>query len=94
MYNMADNMNKSAPLTLNTTDSDNSFSEIVNISIDNLASKKYVCNHCDFKSSDIGGMKRHIGAKHRSKKHARDDSSVSENSEVKKLKADSKEGVE
>ena len=52
MYTMSETMSTSLPL--NTTLNENAFSEIVNISIDNNASKKYLCHSCEFKGNDIG----------------------------------------
>ena len=67
-------MNLSLPGDNMLEKSERSFTEVVNISLDNSASKKFLCDFCDFKGNDKGGMKRHVNSKHKaSRKHERDE---------------------
>ena len=66
LNNMTEKMNSSLPHSLDAFESvDTTYSEVVNISLDNTASKRFICNLCEFKSNDKGGMKRHITTKHK-----------------------------
>ena len=61
-----ENMNVSLPpISISREPEASGYSEIINISLDNKASKKYVCDLCDFRGNDKGGMKRHIRTKHK-----------------------------
>lgn len=88
MSNMAESMNVSLPAQ-SSEPTDNAYSEVVNISLDNSATKKYLCNLCEFKGNDRGGMTRHIKSKHRTagQKQKRDES-VNEGFDEKKPKVD------
>ena len=90
LTNMAEKMNVSLPSAVNTLDdTERSYTEVVNISLDNTASKKFMCNYCDFKGNDKGGMKRHVKSKHKaSRKHERDEENAEEQPDEKKPKTD------
>merc|ERR1719357_617402 len=87
---MAEKMNISLPAKPNIYEfAENGYSEVVNISLENNATKNYVCHLCDYKGKDKGGMTKHIRSKHRAvgKKQKRDDT-LDDGLEEKKLKAD------
>ena len=77
MTNMNDKMNISLPAETNNDDQrENSYSEVVNISLNNSVTKKFLCDTCDFKGNDKAAVTRHIRSKHRTvgQKQKRNDS--------------------